>query len=447
MMRTLKLLVLLIFSCIFTHSSGQKSSPQSDTDWMKREVFIEGGYEAEYLFRIGDVDNLGFGWPEDFDPFCGRMTQAHYYPWDADRNELPFMDRIMVSSKFNPDKDFSCGQDGYTYAIDQYTKGPAVYKFNIFQLKGKEIKNAWFQIFIDDFQSPTFCSSFRIRLNGKIFAEGEKVLNAIDQTGPVGKLVSMALPEEFFAVLAEGKILEIQIDEINGAGDGFAVDFVRLLVNRKRENNCKGNLKGYVYDKETYEPIRSAQIKSGDGTVVTSDPDGIFLLKDLSTGFEVLTAVAIGYIDGQKGADIGEGDENEEVYIYLEKSGKTVFLNNKTLSAGESIALNNILFDVGKATLRAESFVELDKVVNLLKLNDSMEIELSGHTSSEGYLAINRSLSYQRVNGCKDYILSKGIDSRRIIAVGYGPDRPLVPNDNEANRARNRRVEMRITNL
>ena len=272
-------------------------------------------------------------------------------------------------------------------------------------------------------------------------------MNAIDQTGPVGKLVSMALPEEFFAVLAEGKVLEIQIDEINGAGDGFAVDFVRLLVNRKRENNCKGNLKGYVYDKETHEPIRSAQIKSGEGTVVTSDADGIFLFKDLSTGFEVLTAVATGYKDGQKGADIGEGDENEEVYIYLEKGEKTVFLNNKTLSAGESIALNNILFDVGKATLRAESYVELDKVVNLLKQNDSMEIELSGHTSSEGDLVINRSLSYQRVNGCKDYILSKGIDSRRIIAIGYGPDRPLAPNDNESNRARNRRVEMRITNL
>ena len=446
-MKISKLFVIVICCILVLSAIGQKSAPQSDTEWMKRDVFIEGGYEAEYLFRIGDVDNLGFGWPDDFDPFCGRMTEAHYFPWDADRRDLPFMDRIIVSSKFKPQTDHPCGQDGYSSASAQYIKGPAVYKFDILQLKSKGVKDAWLQIFIDDFQSPTFCSSFRIRLNGKIFAEGEKIINAIDQTGPVGKLVSMAVPEEFFPVLAEGKSLEIQIDELNGAGDGYAIDFIRLLINRKRENNCKGNIRGYVLDKETNEPVSSAQIKSGEGTIVTSDSEGFFQFKDLSTGFEVLTAVATGYKDGQKGADIGEGDENDEVFIYLEKGGKTVTLNNRTLSAGESVALNNILFDAGKATLRPESFAELDKVVQLLQQNEGMEIELSGHTSSEGELALNRSLSYKRVNACKEYILTKNVDSRRIIAVGYGPDRPVAPNDTESNRAKNRRVEMRITNL
>jgi outer membrane protein OmpA-like peptidoglycan-associated protein len=51
------------------------------------------------------------------------------------------------------------------------------------------------------------------------------------------------------------------------------------------------------------------------------------------------------------------------------------------------------------------------------------------------------------VKACKDYIVSRGIDPGRIIAHGYGPDRPVAPNDTEANRARNRRVEMRVVKL
>jgi len=97
--------------------------------------------------------------------------------------------------------------------------------------------------------------------------------------------------------------------------------------------------------------------------------------------------------------------------------------------------------------LKNESKAELDKVVAFMKSNINAEIELSGHTSSEGEASYNRSLSYKRVKACKDYILVQGIDAGRIIAVGYGPDRPAFPNDSEVNRAKNRRVEMRLVKL
>jgi OmpA-OmpF porin, OOP family len=86
-------------------------------------------------------------------------------------------------------------------------------------------------------------------------------------------------------------------------------------------------------------------------------------------------------------------------------------------------------------------------LVSFLRENQSAEIELSGHTSSEGDAGMNRSLSYRRVKSCKDYILLQGIDAGRIIAVGFGPDKPVAPNDTEANRALNRRVEMRLVKL
>ena len=99
---------------------------------------------------------------------------------------------------------------------------------------------------------------------------------------------------------------------------------------------------------------------------------------------------------------------------------------------------------MSKAELKKESKPELEKVVQFLKDNPAAEIELAGHTSSEGDAAVNRSLSYRRVKACKDYITGKGIDPGRIVAVGYGPDRPVAPNDTEPNRKLNRRVELRI---
>ena len=67
--------------------------------------------------------------------------------------------------------------------------------------------------------------------------------------------------------------------------------------------------------------------------------------------------------------------------------------------------------------------------------------------SEEGDAALNRSLSYARVKACKDYIVGKQIDTGRITVVGYGPDRPVAPNDSEAGREQNRRVEMRVLKL
>ncbi len=182
------------------------------------------------------------------------------------------------------------------------------------------------------------------------------------------------------------------------------------------------------------------------GPAAQTDAAGRFTLKGVPTGFEVVGASAPGYNDGAGTADIGPGEDNPEVTIHLEKGKQAVF-DQKRIAVGEAISLSHILFDQGKADIKAESGPELDKVVSFLQSNPRAEIELSGHTSSEGEAALNRSLSYRRVKACKDYIVSRGINPGRIIAQGYGPDRPVAPNDTEVNRARNRRVEMRVVRL
>ncbi len=431
---------------IVMNASGQVKSITSDTQWELQQAVLKNTPEAACIIRMGDVDNLGFGWPDDFDPFCGRMTAAHSWPWESNKDDLPGFDRILLSSKFDPSKIHDCDGDGYSESYDPSKTKPVAWNIATDALKGMTIQNIYLQLFIDDFQAPSFCSRFQLLINGKRFVEGEKVLNAIDQTGPVGKLISIPLTEEFYPLLTGGSSVSIMIDESTGAADGFAVDFIRLLANRKRENSCKGTVRGVVLDKETEQPVAGAHVFSMEGMSAETDAQGKFELRNIPTGFEVLSARAAGYEDGTGTADIGEGDENQDVFILLTK-GKSAAFGNRQIKVGESITLDNILFDQGKADIRPESRQTLDNVADFLKANPTAEIELSGHTSSEGDAAYNRSLSYKRVNACKQYITSKGIAEDRIFAVGHGPDHPIAPNDTEANRAKNRRVEMRLKKL
>lgn len=435
-----------LFTAIISEVYAQVSTISEDKEWKKQQVFLKNTTEAAYIIRVGDIDNLGFGWPDAFDPFCGRMTDSHAYPWEVNKADLPGFDRILLSSRYNPSSPGGCGGDGYSAAYDAITSKPAAYLVSTEEVKGVTIDNAFLQIFIDDFQAPSLCSKFQVTLNDKRFAEAEKILNAIDQTGPVGKLITIPVPEEFFTAITTKATLSIKIDEVKGAADGFAIDFIRLLINRNRANTCKGTINGRVLVKDSEQPVSGASVYLSDKTSVISDAEGRFILNDIPTGFEVVTASSPGYNDGTAGADIGVGDQNPEVIIYLEK-GKSAIFDKKQLNVGEAISLNNILFDQSKAIIKNESAPELEKVVLFLRDNMSAEIELSGHTSSEGDPAYNRSLSYKRVNACKEYIVAKGIDPGRIIAKGYGPDRPVAPNDTEANRARNRRVEMRLVKL
>ena len=448
MRKTMTLQFLFAFIILpLSFVNAQVNTVSADTEWANQQVVLQNTLEADYIIRIGDVDNLGFGWPEGFDPFCGRMTESHYFPWEAHPEDKPGFDRILLSSKFKQGGEFPCGGDGYSGSYDPTLTKPVTWVLPTDVLRGAAIRNAFLQVFIDDFQSPSFCSKFQLFFNGTRFAEGEKLLNAIDQTGPVGKLLSIPLPEEFYNALVTNNTLSFRIDESTGAADGFAIDFIRLLVNRKRENACKGDIKGRVIDKNTEMPIAEAKVWLADNNSTTTNGNGEFLLKDIPTGYEIISASTSGFEDGYAAADIGQGNGNPEVTIYLVRGKNSVQYNNQKVSVGETVNLNNIFFDQGKAELKTESKSELDKVIAFLQTNPNAEIELSGHTSSEGDANYNRSLSYKRVKGCKDYLLIQGIDAGRIIAKGFGPDRPVVPNDTETNRAKNRRVEMRFIKL
>jgi outer membrane protein OmpA-like peptidoglycan-associated protein len=106
--------------------------------------------------------------------------------------------------------------------------------------------------------------------------------------------------------------------------------------------------------------------------------------------------------------------------------------------------LDNIFFEFDESTLKPESFVELDYLVNFLQKNSKIRIEISGHTDNQGDDEYNMKLSVDRAKSVFDYIVSKGIDPSRVEYRGYGESKPIASNETEEGRAMNRRTEMMI---
>jgi cytochrome c oxidase subunit 2 len=115
-----------------------------------------------------------------------------------------------------------------------------------------------------------------------------------------------------------------------------------------------------------------------------------------------------------------------------------------TNPADKTLALENISFETGAATLTADSRFELDNLVTALNAYPAMRILIGGHTDNTGDPAANLVLSQQRAAAVLKYLTDRGIDASRLRATGYGDTQPLEPNDTEANRAANRRTEFTI---
>ncbi len=107
--------------------------------------------------------------------------------------------------------------------------------------------------------------------------------------------------------------------------------------------------------------------------------------------------------------------------------------------------LKNIYFGFNKCTLTPSSFAEIDKLFNMLMASPKMHIEIAGHTDFIGGNSYNKELSQTRANAVRNALITKGIDAKRVKAIGYGEDHPLATNDDEAEgRELNRRTEFII---
>ena len=112
--------------------------------------------------------------------------------------------------------------------------------------------------------------------------------------------------------------------------------------------------------------------------------------------------------------------------------------------SGRSAVLNNLFFDSNQAVLKPRSRTELDRLVEFLRQDPSLRVEVAGHTDNVGTPAANLTLSQRRAQAVLAYLSGHGVPATRLRAQGYGAAKPLAANDSETHRAQNRRIELRI---
>ena len=112
---------------------------------------------------------------------------------------------------------------------------------------------------------------------------------------------------------------------------------------------------------------------------------------------------------------------------------------------GVIVSLSGILFDVGKATLKPASQLTVAKLAGILMVFPGMNLSIEGFTDSTGSADLNMRLSTDRARAVYEFLMAQGISNSRMKYQGFGPENPVAPNDTEANRARNRRVEVVLT--
>lgn len=200
-------------------------------------------------------------------------------------------------------------------------------------------------------------------------------------------------------------------------------------------------VKGKVYDSKTKKvmsaPIVYNALKTNKelGTAVSDPSTGSYSIV-LPYGEKYsFMAEKEGYYAVTQNVDLSDLKEYKEIEVDL-------YLN--PIEKGEIIRLNNIFFASGKYELLAESYGELDKLLQVLKSNSKMKIEISGHTDAVGADSDNLTLSNNRANAVMNYLLGKGIAKDRLSAKGYGETKFIATNDTDEGKQLNRRVEFVI---
>ncbi len=200
-------------------------------------------------------------------------------------------------------------------------------------------------------------------------------------------------------------------------------------------------LKGTIKDALTNEPI-AAEIEVVDNekneviSVIKSNSSTGAYLISLPSGKNYGIAVkSEGYLFHSENFNIPSATNYQEIT-------KDILLNK--MAVGSKIVLENIFFDYAKASLRPESYPELDRLVELLNKFPSVRIEISGHTDNKGSLATNKRLSKARAESVVNYLIKKGIGASRLEFEGYAYLQPIADNNTKEGRQRNRRVEFKV---
>jgi OOP family OmpA-OmpF porin len=200
-------------------------------------------------------------------------------------------------------------------------------------------------------------------------------------------------------------------------------------------NNNTITALGKVTDAHTHKGIKCNIRYSSvpTGSIFGRFNDSTFSFSIFGTAKYQITASAAGYNPRTVLVDPKDIDANKQVVRNIE-----------LIPNGETIRLSHLIFSQGKAVIDPKSYSELDELVQMMKENSKIEIQLEGHTDNQGNSKLNMDLSQKRVDAVKKYIVSKSIAKDRVKTKAFGGSKPLSNEMTQEARALNRRVEVRI---
>ncbi|MEL6142921.1 MAG: OmpA family protein, partial [Bacteroidota bacterium] len=271
---------------------------------------------------------------------------------------------------------------------------------------------------------------------------------------PAGKIVSSGITNEQGVVefsnvapgtyTVSGTILDTDLEGNNISTDDFNADDVAKTIYYDDPNFI---IQGKVFYCNSPRPLNDVNIilkgKANNTLKSTvSDKEGkyVFYLDSRST-YE-LYAKKESFLSQVIEINSADYNRNSSVFVRLEVCAEEV-------ECGESIRLNNILYDNNSAAIRPDARPDLNRVVQFLNDNADAVIELSSHTDSRGRASYNLSLSQRRAKAAADYIIAQGIKSSRVIGTGYGETKLANGcadgvNCSQAEHQINRRTEFKV---
>lgn len=222
-----------------------------------------------------------------------------------------------------------------------------------------------------------------------------------------------------------------------------------------------------IYSFELYEEARPKAVTILKGEL--KDPNGAPVENaTIEVSYEKDNKVEQVKVNGNDGkfAVVVKTEKPQDIMVSVKKEGaafdsklitkedlqkKEIRKNNdlqvKELKVGEAYTINDILYDYNSDMLSEKSKFILREFARFLKANPGIKITIQGHTDSDGDDAKNLDLSDRRAKGVLKYLVSLGIDAKRLNAKGYGETKPKVDNDSPENKAKNRRTDFLIESL
>jgi outer membrane protein OmpA-like peptidoglycan-associated protein len=206
-----------------------------------------------------------------------------------------------------------------------------------------------------------------------------------------------------------------------------------------------GNVVGGLVDQESGQAVAGAKVIITDrlnrSLELAADSNGAFRFENVPPGVVKITVEAEGYFTSSNEFTI-KPREDTSARISLNKRPTQP---NVVVTGRELKLKKQVHFVKDSAELSPDSSAILEEIADVLKSHPEIQgVEVQGHTDNQGTPPYNLRLSQNRAQAVVDELVKLGVDGSRLEAKGYGQDKPLLPNTSEANKARNRRVQLII---